>query len=146
MEFSVGDIVRLVGMGPALWRIESLGEQSFDGTGAPLSEEISTVSLFLPEAGIPLNVYRSVTWSLRQFMLYVPPMVVLALEAAREERSSATELLLEQRYARRIKKLRTLDAEAVRTGCTLKLSAFRRRNPDLLYKQAHPQAMWSNLP
>jgi hypothetical protein len=129
VSFAVGDIVRLKGMGSALWHIDLLGEQTFLTSGEPLSEDSSQVSFYLPDARVPLSAYPITTWTQREFMVPVPAMLVIALEAAWKPRSNTKELLLEQSYKRR-----------------LKCSSFRKANPDLVLRQERLKAEWSNLP
>lgn len=146
-DFSVGEIVKLKGMGDALWLIEELGEQSFYSSGSPLSEEPTLISLYMPEPRLPRSAYPERTWTHREFIEPVPAMLVLALEADSRRRSSAAELLVEQRYRRRMKKLRQLEKEAnYRVGGLLRLEVYKRAHPELLYEQEDFKADWSNFP
>lgn len=141
MDFNVGDIIKLKGMGDALWSVERLGDRTFYGSGEPLSEEATLVSLYMPESQLPKSAYPASTWTHSDFMLEVPAMLVLALEANRKARGNVSELLVEQRYKRRMKKLRQL--ERSKSGY---LETYKKENPDLLYEQETFKAEWSNLP
>lgn len=141
MAFQTGDFVKLKGMGDALWRIEELGTQEFYSSGQPSCEEGTFVSLHLPEPQLPRSAYPTTTWTHRKFMVEVPPMLVLAYEARSKRRSRAAELLIEQRYKRRVRRLRELE----RVGGPA-LDAFKQSNRDLFYEQETFSVEWSNFP
>jgi hypothetical protein len=144
--FREGDMVKLKGMGDALWCIEKLGEQTYYASGDPLSEEPTLVSLYTPEPQLPRIAYPKTTWTHREFMVEVPAMLVLALEASRPERSRAAELLLEQKYRRRVAKKTKLEALATYESGRMALLMFKAENPDLFYEQETFKAEWSTAP
>jgi len=137
-------MVQIMGLGKALWMIEDLGEQDFYDSGEPLSESPTKLVLYLPEPQLPRSAYPTSTYSHREFMRSVPAMMVLALEAASPKQTATQRLLIEQRFARRLKKKAQIEKQCKdKQWGQLKLGRFREENPDLYYKQVSFKSDWS---
>lgn len=100
MILKLGDILAHRDFSDALWQVTRVGERDYYDSGDLLSEEGSTLDLYLPAPNTPRSEYPNVIFAVTLELIVVSEMLVLARASSPRRESSAAKLLRRQKFRR----------------------------------------------